>query len=52
MYYTLKQLVSQSGYYYNRKVNIITIRKGHTINWYREIDDNKWENYNCTSEGY
>ena len=52
MLYTLKQLASKSGFYYWVKDNIVTTQKGYTINWYREIDDNRWENYNCTSEGY
>ena len=50
--YTLKELASKSGFHYNIWNNIVTIQKGHTINWYREIEDNRWENYNCTSEGY
>ena len=52
MLYTFKELASKSGFYYNKNTNIISTQKGHTRNWYREIEDNRWENYNCTSEGF
>lgn len=47
MLYTLKEILRIGGKYYNS--NIVTVTKGHTTNWYREIDDDQWENYNCTS---
>lgn len=49
MLYTTKQLINMGGYL-NHNQTIITVKKNHTINWYREVSENVWENYHCTSE--
>lgn len=45
--YTTKQLLGLGGLlHYN---NLVEVTIGHTTNWYREVEPDKWENYACTS---